>query len=44
MITIGETEKRENKKGEGQKVLMMYLHPKRIRDTSANDVRSQKNL
>ena len=36
MITIGETEKRENKKGEEQKVLMMYLHPKRIRDTSGN--------
>ena len=28
--------KRESKKEEGQKVLMMYLHPKRIRDTSGN--------
>ena len=36
MITIGEIEKRESKKGEGKKVLMMYLHPKRIRDMSGN--------
>ena len=36
MSTIGEIEKRESKKGEGKKVLMMYLHPKRIRDTSGN--------
>ena len=44
MITIGEIEKRESKKGEGKKVLMMYLHPKRIRDMSGNHTTASRSI
>ena len=36
MITVEETEKRENQKGKGQEALMMDLHPRKVKDIAGN--------
>jgi len=44
MITIEEIGKKENKKEEEQKVLMTYLHPKRIKDMAEKNQGMKKEV